>query len=365
MTWIIILFATLLISAGITAFMIPQIILISHKKKLYDPVNNRKIHHDNIPRLGGVAFFPSILISLSLMIILCSLLPNTSISTLLAPEHSFLISGILLTYSAGITDDIINLDYKTKFCFQLISATLVVMSGIHLDNLCGLLGVHEISAWAGVPLSIFLIAGCINAINLIDGIDGLASGLSIIALIFLSSLFSSGSPSFYPLLAFATMGTLFPFFFHNVFGKPESGSKIFMGDCGSQTMGLILGVLIIRFSKEDYNAQHMARSLVTTLSLLIVPLFDLARVMLHRLRNRKNPFLPDQNHIHHKFMKLGLSQRTALVVILSLGTFFTLFNFSLQEKTDINLLLFLDVLIWTVFHIILSLLIKRKEKKTA
>ena len=113
-------------------------------------------------------------------------------------------------------------------------------------------------AWVGMPLTAVLLVFIINAVNLIDGIDGLASGLSMIALFFLGCLYGFCGNWTYAVLSFATLGTLVPFFIYNVVRAREVGRKIFMGDCGSQTIGLILGLLAVRFCVYDSSIGALA-----------------------------------------------------------------------------------------------------------
>ena len=168
------------------------------------------------------------------------------------------------------------------------------------------------------------------------------------------------------MLAFTTLGTLVPFFCYNVFGRPGGGRKIFMGDCGSQTIGLLLGLLCVRFCMTGECAPTAVATpnpLAVVFSLLMVPCLDVLRVMLGRLRRGKNPFLPDKTHIHHKFLALGMSHRTALVVILSIAAFFALLNLGLAPLLDINLVLLADIVVWTAMNIWLSRLIEARRAR--
>ena len=118
----------------------------------------------------------------------------------------------VLLYLIGIADDVVGVSWRIKFVFQIMAAGLVTLSGTWVNNLYGICGIWEISAWVGVPLTIFLIVFVINAVNLIDRIDGLASGLSCVALLFLGILFLYEGKETSSLLAFTTLGALIPFF---------------------------------------------------------------------------------------------------------------------------------------------------------
>lgn len=368
MSQLILLFA-FLISAVLTAFVIPKIILISYKKKLFDFADERKVHKGIVPRLGGVAFTPVITITLALVVGLLTLFmpPHACVSYVSHSAHLALgLSALVILYMEGVTDDLIGVGYKAKFLTQLICAVLIIFAGVWLNNLYGLFGVYELSPWVGKPLTVVLLVFIINAVNLIDGIDGLASGLSMIALFFLGCLYGFCRQWTYAVLAFATLGTLVPFFIYNVFGRAEIGRKIFMGDCGSQTIGLLLGLLAVGFCMHTgMSDPFRLNPLVVVFSLLMVPCLDVIRVMIGRIRRHRNPFMPDKTHIHHKFLALGMSHRTAMVTILFVSAFFALLNLGLMSLLNINCILLLDVVLWTLMHIWLSKMIQRRQARMA
>lgn len=353
-------------SLGIAWYMIPNIILISFKKNLFDYSSGRKVHKGIVPRLGGLAFTPAIIISLALVEGIATLFCGVDLYiSFVAQTHvGLLMCALLLLYFEGTADDLIGVPYRAKFVYQIISAVLVVVSGIYINDFYGLFGVWELPHWVGAVFSVVLIVFIINALNLIDGIDGLASGLSIIALIFFGFIYIYQQEWLYAAISFVTCGALLPFFVYNVFGSAEHRHKIFMGDAGSQTIGLILAVLAVRLSQKDPAlVRSLPDAIVVAFSLLMVPCFDVVRVIIHRLRNHKNPFKPDMNHIHHKLLALGLRQRVAMPLILGVAVFFAALNLLLVEKININLLLLIDIVLWTILNVYLSMMIRRRKPR--
>jgi len=354
MEWITDILLSFLISFGITIFVIPRILLISFKKKLFDMPDERKIHEGIIPRLGGVSFFPSILFSLSFVIashyLYSGYIPENI--TKLFPELLLIMCCLIMFYLVGVADDLIGVRYHQKFLVQIFCGILLTTSGLWINNFHGLFGIHEISPYIGVPFTIFIVVFIINAVNLIDGIDGLASGLSSIALFIFGLLFIYQRQGVYAMVAFSTLGVLIPFFYYNVFGKAERQSKIFMGDTGSLTIGMILSFLTVRFSMYDVHAVHsLDGSIVIAFSLLIIPMFDVIRVMIRRFRTGKHIFKPDKNHIHHKFLSMGFTPRRAMVTILCISGLFAAGNILLHSYINITLLLFLDIAVWIGMHV--------------
>lgn len=363
MDWSYILL-TFFTSAGISAFIIPQIILISYKKRLFDKQDERKVHTGIVPRLGGVSFLPSIVISMALLAGFYLMYSNTiALHPMLGPRLALGLCALMLLYFEGVADDLIDIGYRPKFLCQFLCAAMVVGSGIWLKNLYGIFGIHELPAFVGMPISVLFIVYVINSINLIDGIDGLASGLSMITFFFAGVLYFYWHELIYAALSFSALGALIPFFGYNVFGSVKRQRKIFMGDCGSQCVGLMLALLTLRLEIcSPHTDNVLSNGFFMAVSTLIVPCFDLVRVMVSRIVRGQNPFLPDKTHIHHKFLALGMSHRTALFVILMITLFFFVFNSGMLQIMNVNIVLILDIILWTAGHVFLTKLIKRKDR---
>ncbi len=250
------------ISVVFTGVLIPQILLVSFRKKLFDQPDARKIHHSAVPRLGGIAFMPVALFTIAFLLGVSVLLGHGEMVDGLRGEvleFSFALCALILLYLVGMADDLIGVQYRAKFAVQILCAVLLVASGVWINNLYGLFGIHELPRAVGWPLTVFVVVFVINAVNLIDGIDGLASGLSGVALFFYGVVFIGMGRYMYAMLAFVTLGALVSFFYYNVFGNAEKHKKIFMGDTGSLTIGIILR-LPVRvagpFGRSGAGARH-------------------------------------------------------------------------------------------------------------
>ncbi len=341
-----------------SGIVIPQILLVAFRRKLFDVPDERKIHHIAVPRLGGVAFKPVIFFSFGLLLGINLLLRHGEMMAEIednARSLSFAYCSVLLLYLTGMADDLVGIRYKAKFVIQMLCGVMLIAGGIWLDNLHGIFGLHELPTWVGYPLTILLTVFIINAINLIDGIDGLASGLSSIACLFFGMAFFTLQQYAYAMVAFATLGVLVPFYYYNVFGNPEKQKKIFMGDTGSLTIGIILCILSFRLASCAPDVSDKVNPMVLAFSPLLIPCCDVVRVYIHRVRNGKNPFLPDKSHIHHKLLAAGMRQRVAMVTIVLASLALTLFNVLLSYyKLNENWILTCDILIWTMSNIWLS-----------
>ena len=356
-----------LFAVSLGMVIIPRILVISHKKRLYDVPDARKVHTMPVPRLGGLSFFPVILMSMFLVIgfrLYFWDMDTSSLSFNMLYEYLFLFVGMTLLYLVGVCDDLVGVGYRYKFAVQIAAALLLVLSGNWFDSLGGLFGIYSVPAWIGMPFTVFIVVYITNAINLIDGIDGLASGLCCIALSVLSVIFFLRGQYVYALLAICTLGILMPFWCYNVFGNANRGHKLFMGDAGSLTLGYVISFLIIHMSVTNEVSPTLSNPyMVIAFSTVLVPLLDVIRVVLHRLREHKNPFLPDKNHFHHKLLRTGMRVRIVMVCIIAISAFFILLNSSLAWRVDITYLFFLNLFCWSILHVGLNGLIKRNRER--
>ena len=363
--WLYIDLLVLALVMGLTGIIIPQILLIAFRKNLFDVPDPRKIHKSEIPRLGGIAFFPSILLAFFLLYGFGLLAQDKNLVPCLYRSLQpicFMSAGAVLMYLTGMADDLVGVKYRAKFIVQIFCAVFIIIGGIELNDLHGFLGVSQLPEAIAIPLTILLIVFIINAINLIDGIDGLASGLSAIACAFYAFVFIKSGLYLFSALAVAALGTLIPFFAYNVFGNPQKHKKIFMGDTGALTIGLFLSVMCIRICQiESIPGQY--NTAVIAFAPLLIPCFDVVRVYLHRIKAHRNPFLPDKTHIHHKLLALGMRQRFAMMTIIGSSVLLIMTNYILAKYMGITLLFFCDLALWIGVNTILTHAIHARERK--
>lgn len=363
MQYIIYIIIAFVLSAICGFLAIPTVLNYCKKKNLYDAPNARKIHKNNIPRLGGICFMPSMALAFICVIALHN---GTTIDNQVTFSlwSCFFFISLTLIYIIGIVDDLMGLSAKPKFFVQIIAASLIPLSGLYMNNLYGLFGFYELPYWLGISITVFVIVFVSNAINLIDGIDGLSAGLSLLSLGGFLYCFTSEGLWLYGLLIASLMGVLVAFFFFNVFGDEEKGQKIFMGDSGSLTLGFILGFLLVKFSMDNPNVMPFRRdSLMLSCTMLMVPVFDVFRVIFVRIIHKQPIFNADKNHIHHKLMRAGLNQHQALIVILLFSMLFMTVNILLSMVLDFSYIIIIDVVIWLLFHYVLNGIIRKNGQK--
>ena len=352
---IIAILTSVLLSGTIVAYVLPKILLLSLKKKLIDPIDARKIHRAAASRLGGISFFPAMFISLSVCLTLWQIYHHTEmkVPAVILVE----VAAALMLYLLGLYDDIIGVRYRAKFKIQVVTALMLIVSGTYLESFYLVDQILTIPLWLTIPLTTLLIVFITNAINLIDGINGLASMLSIIAFVVYGTVLFITNDYLYAAVSLTAAGALAPFWYHNVFGiRKRTTARIFMGDCGALVIGCILSIMAIKVWNISSSNHGISPSLchIIAYTVLFVPCIDVVRVVLHRMKNKKPLFLPDNSHIHHKFMALGFSPRNALWIILSIQIFFIVFNILLAPTVNILYIFAIDVIIWTIAHLLLT-----------
>ncbi|GGD16822.1 hypothetical protein GCM10011368_18470 [Hyunsoonleella pacifica] len=232
----------------------------------------------------------------------------------------FLIPSLTILFIIGLKDDLVVLSPYTKLIAQLISVAFILSNeAFMINSLHGFFGVHEIPSFVSYIIGGFIMVTIINAYNLIDGIDGLAAIVGIVILIIYSTIFYMTKDYFYLLLSLTLNGCLIAFLKYNLSSSSEE--KIFMGDTGSLIVGFIVSILTMKFLALPSNKLEGLPFLIENIPLiaigiLIVPLFDTARVFTIRLANKRSPFSADRNHTHHILIDyFNISHKKASLII--------------------------------------------------
>lgn len=347
------LITAFLVGAILSSVMLSMIVNVCRTYGIVDTPNWRKVHKVAVPRLGGLVFIPSLALSMSVGMALLDFYGvfyyEFGVSTFA------MIGGTIAMYVVGLADDLQELSAIKKFGIQIIASFLFPLCNLMIDNLHGFCGIYEMPMLVSYLFTVFVILVIVNAVNLIDGIDGLSSGLSIIIMAILAVLYYQREMYLYTLMCVSMIATLFVFFLFNIFGK-EGGSKVFMGDAGSLTLGYVIAYLVIKYQMTDFLpiSGISENALLISYSLVLIPTFDVIRVALTRKMNGKPMFSPDKTHIHHKFMHAGLSMHMTLLMILVLQVVMFIINIALG-MCDVNLtwIVLLNIAIYMIVNIIL------------
>ena len=305
----VILIILSILSLCVTTVVFPFVLRYALRNQVVDNPDARKIHRQPIPVMGGVVVYTGILVGCLAM---WGLVSGASIR--------WSIMAITTMLVLGVWDDMKNLSAILRLIVQFgIVGAYMMLTDHYIHNFYGLFGIHEISPWLGIPLSLVAGVGTINAINMIDGIDGYSSGYGIMACSCFAVLFIAVGQQVWSSLAVIVTSALIPFFFHNVFGVK---SKMFIGDGGTMMLGFLMTIFAL-----GTLSLHRAPQLETqgigliamTLAVLCIPIFDTLRVMTARIARGRSPFKPDKSHLHHLFIDMGFTHLRASIIILSMN----------------------------------------------
>ena len=291
-------------------WVFPKVLKIALDKNIVDNPDARKLQRVPVPVLGGVAVVFGILVALSVsqLFVDCSSL------------FTIVLAMVIMLF-IGTMDDILDIPSTTRFVLEILVALMIIYTcDYSLDNLHGLWGVHELSPWVSLPLTVVTVVGIINAINLIDGVDGYSSGYCMMACSIFGVFFYIVGDMPMTLLAVACVAALIPFFLHNVFGRT---SKMFIGDGGTLLMGCVMSVFVLNILKTstacvEYSGWGMGL-VPLSLAVLCIPVFDTVRVMVMRILRGTSPFHADKTHLHHLFIEMGFSHIGTTISILFLN----------------------------------------------
>lgn len=300
--YIILLAVSLLVSW----FAYLRVLRYANGHHVMDKRNARKLQRNPVPVMGGVVVYCGILAG-------CLLLSFFKWDPMLL----YGLVGISIMMIMGMLDDMKELSVSLRFLVEIcIILCLIYLTGIYIDDFHGF-WFHHLPVWFSVPLSLVAGVGIINAVNLIDGIDGYSSGYGIFACSCFAILFwYAGAPQMLG-LAIVVLGSLIPFFLHNVFGKL---TKMFIGDSGTLMLGLLMTMFVnytLSSQTECARLEEKGIGLIAfALAVMCIPVFDTLRVMTNRMMHGTSPFKADKKHLHHLYIDMGFSHLGATISIL-------------------------------------------------
>ena len=285
--------------AGVAAFVLILILApFADRLRLLDRPDLRKSHQAPVPMVGGLAIY---------LVLLASFI-------LIGPplKAGWFLFALTLLVATGLLDDAFGLGVKTRIAAQSL-ATAVMVFGAGLSIQWVGLGIPGDGALGlmGVGLTLFAVVGLTNGFNMVDGIDGLAAGHLMIGVLCLAGIQVWAYDSVYQAEWLSLLfSAVFAFWLVNMSLTPLK--PVFLGDSGSLLLGFTMSWLLIYYTQAPIGLIEP----VTALWCVTLPVFDTLVVIARRLKNRRSPFSPDRNHLHHLLVDQGASPRVALAVIL-------------------------------------------------
>lgn len=306
----------------------PLWLKVSFRYSLFDVPDQRKQHTNHTPSMGGIAIFIGMMVSFFIFS-----------SIYQTPSSGYLSAALVIMFFTGFFDDMLNIEAINKLFMQILCALLIVAGDIKLLGLYGLFGVYEIPDILQVPLTIFFIVAFTNAFNLIDGIDGLAGVIGIIMSAVFGILFFVSENYLYTCLCFCLAGSLLAFLAFNL-----HPAKVFMGDTGSLMIGFLISVLAVELINEPLaNSLQGIEVSKIVFATLFIPFYDLIRVSVIRIIEKKSPLIADRNHLHHMILRNGFRQ-TGTVFLIAIVNLSLIFVSMLIPSIGINSMVMLSFL---------------------
>ncbi len=318
---IVLLVFSFILSFAISYFLQKIIIRVSKKNGIFDSVSERKLKKEPKPMLGGVGIFLSVLFTNLFLIILSSILYPSQLKFMLNRYEDFALTSFVIILSTfiifllGLLDDLFELSYKIKIVVQFIVASGIYFCCLKISYISVPFG-SEFSpiGFLSFFITVVWIIGATNSVNLIDGVDGLAGGIISIVSFFMIIIFLISGDVIFALLLAPLFGAVSGFLPFNKFP-----SKILMGDSGSLMSGFILSIFALKTS----NKSTFGFMIIVPFALLGIPILDTILAFSRRLLTGKSPFKADGDHIHHRLIRKGLSEKRTTITLCIVTFFFS------------------------------------------
>ena len=344
-----------LLIVGVTmifvTFFIPFVKKIAKHIGAIDIPNERKVHKNPIPRLGGLGIYAGFLLGYMLF-------GHPSLQM-----NSILIGSFIIIVT-GLCDDISPIKPLPKLLGQISAACILVFYGNIVLNEVTVFGQYIEFGVFAYPITILFVVACTNIINLIDGLDGLSGGIS--SIFYLSTIiicfFQERFLGLEFTIALIMLGSTLGFLFHNF-----NPARIFAGDSGAMFMGYIISVISLLGFKTT-----VMTSIFAPLAILAVPILDTLFAIIRRLINHKHIYDADKEHLHHQLLKMNFSHRTTVLIIYLITALFSAASilYTLKDNTDvfigriiyIVLALAVFIFVWKTDIIVKHDILKKKKK---
>jgi UDP-GlcNAc:undecaprenyl-phosphate GlcNAc-1-phosphate transferase len=296
------------------------------------------LHKAALPRLGGTVILAVV------VLVVCA---SIAVSRLVFHDSSFpiraflaLLGPALLVFAVGLWDDFRPLSPYLKFGVEALAAVWLFLDGFRVQQFQLLFGVHPLKTAVDLMLTVFWVLLITNAFNLLDGLDGLAAGSALFSSMVVFAVSLSVGGKLTSLLTIALAGAIVGFLRYNF-----NPATIFLGDCGSLTIGFLLSAVSLRGSQKASTAVAVAIPVVS----FGLPILDTVLAVIRRFLNRKSLFSADSEHIHHKLLRRGLSQRQAVVLLYAVSAGFALLSLLLLSAQGSAISIVLAVIGFGIF----------------
>lgn len=302
-----------LTAAFLSAVFTPVLIRLAIRVGLIDSPSTGKIHLRPTPTAGGLAIFVAFFGTLWGLVLTTG---RGGEMDLRALEGLTLASALIV--ALGLYDDVRGAGVLGKLAMQIPAGLLLYLAGFRVERLTNPFGPEVVLGPLGLPLTLLWVLAITNAVNLIDGLDGLATGIALVAALTLAAVGFTRGEVLVLVLAMTLGGSLLGFLGYNF-----PPARIFLGDTGS----LLLGTLLSAISLVENRKATLALALVVPIVAMLIPILDTFLAITRRVRNGQHPFRGDTEHLHHRLLMLGFTQRRAVLLMWATSAYFGLLAF--------------------------------------
>lgn len=302
-----------------------------------EPDNIRKFHTRKIPRVGGIAVILSYLLAFITLLMTPGFRENPLVEL---PGKWWLLAALSVVFATGLVDDLLALLPKHKMAGQVLASLLAWLGGIQIHLFHGM----SLDVWVSLPVTVIWLLVCANAFNLIDGLDGLAAGAGLFATLTIIGAALLDHNLALILITVPLAGCLLGFLRYNF--NPAS---IFLGDCGSLTIGFLLGSFGVLWSQKISTFLGLSAPLMA----MSLPLVDTSLAVARRFLRNRPIFSGDRGHIHHRLLDRGKSPRqTTLVlyVVCGAAALLSLAQQQLHRQLGALVILIFCGVVWAGVH---------------
>lgn len=312
--------------------------------------------------MGGLSLFPIMLISMCITVALPHVLNMEELRLQVEPTTmrilQIIVGGAFL-YIMGVKDDFHGTSSMNKFIILFLAAAMFPASGLWLNDLYGLFGIHALPMWVGMPLTVLVAIFLTELPSITDSPDGVTTGTGTLLVVLFLLLSMYGNHAMSTIIASATIGVTLPFTLCKKFDK--KWEKTLMGSSGNYILGYILSYLAIGLTRQS-GGRLPEESIMVCIGITIVPVLDAVRVLKSRIIENRGILTPDKNQMQHRLIRTGMPEKFIPLTITLIILFFTAYNLvSMYYGVGMTLTFFIDIIMWALGVFFIDWCIARHE----
>lgn len=312
--------------------------------------------------MGGLSLFPIMLISMCSTLALPYMFHLDDLNRQIGPAIMRILQvivGCAFLYLMGVKDDFHGTDTKTKLFAVIVAASVFPATGLWINNLHGLFGVHQIPMWIGMPFTLLMAVLFIQLPSIIDSPDGLTAGTTTFIMMLFLGLSIYGNHVLSTIIASAAIGACLPYAVCKIFSK--KWNKTLMGSSGNYIQGYILSYLAVGMIRQCGDSLPR-NAIIVCVGISFVPVMDALRILISRTKDRRDLLTPDKNQMQHLLIRAGMTPKLVAVTTLLIILGFASINLlCLHYNVNLTVIFCIDIVAWACFRLLIQKFIAYRE----